>query len=371
MDINITWEKSYEVLKNDFLKRDVNDFLLPLFLICSVQWIRNLGDLYNTFLKWDISSKSYNRYVLHKVKKELLDIFITPNSKYDELGMLNTENPNLSIDIKTHYDYIKKYKLFSIIDGELNYSNLYSFDECLEYLISNNKLSDIVNYINEYLNKIEPSEFINELMSFKSYQNYQQGHLEIRRMTDNSDSITWRIVNPYPYRPGKSKDIPDIICLWSFNEGFARFIDKNGMWGFIKEDDYSRITLPRSILRVYDFSCGRARFETEVGSDNKFGYLDYKMNIVIKPQFDSATDFINNTAKVKQDYSLTEYEIDPNNKVSKDDVNKLATEKILFDSISGLGNETHQSRPKTECYDDEESVMRVLSKGCGDFLGYK
>lgn len=370
MNINITWEKSYEILKKDFLKRDINDFLLPLFLICSVQWIRNQGDLYNTFLEWDISSESYNRYTLHNVKKELLDILITPSSKYDKLGILNAENPNLATDVKIHYDYIKRYKLFNIIDNELNYSNLYSFEECLEYLISNNKLSNIVNYINEFLNNIEPSEFINEFMTFKSYQNYQQGHFKIRKMTDNSDAMKWRIVNPFPYRPGKSKDISNIICMWDFNEGFARFINKNGIWGFIREDDFTIITLPESILRVYDFKCGRARFETEVDSEYKFGYLDYKMNIIIKPQFCSATDFVNNIAKVKQEYSLTEYEIDPHNKVSKEDAYKLVKEKMLFDSISELKMETYQNRPTKECYDDEDSVMKALSKGCGDFLGY-
>lgn len=104
----------------------------------------------------------------------------------------------------------------------------------------------------------------------------------------------------------------------AFSEGFAIVCDENGLYGFIDERG-SEVIKPqyRSVLghAVGPFVSGLAR----VCINKKWGYINYSGNLVIKAQFEEASEFDTNgfaTVTEIESFSLDRvtYEIDKNGK---------------------------------------------------------
>ena len=155
-------------------------------------------------------------------------------------------------------------------------------------------------------------------------------------------------------------------CIWPFVDGYARFIGKNGLWGYIDEKKVETHWLDEDVIYADDFSCGLARIQYV---DRSYNYLDSDLKRLSDSNFDEATTFENDCAIVS-DKVCKHYQIGSNGLIS----DKIALEykKICeFEELKKKEKKKERTRKHTGVSDPESRIMDSLSgKSDSDEFGF-
>lgn len=367
--LNFLWDTTYSILKNKLQAREINDIIIPFYLI-------NLQNNYSIIEQYS--------------SKFSLDDVINSDTNINACDRMLNYYAGLSEGLKKDInEFIKSYRF-------------YNFEEICIFLSKENLLIDIVKLVNSYIISIEKVAAIIYIKELISYGNYKHSHKEvIRKQNDTFDSFVFCVDDKYEAHENyyyKYVDFPDMACVWDFSEGYARCLTRSGQWGYIKEDDSVIILLPTDYVRVWDFHCGRAKVELLgkwEGWENKqlaYGFIDLNLNLVIEAKYTSATKFNNKVAFVQSEYCNKDYQIDVYGNVSEDflelkqetekktkemeiefqrEIKELG-EKIIAETEIKLREEEtiKNNKPLRYIGDPESEIMSALRNGDGDIYGF-
>lgn len=166
---------------------------------------------------------------------------------------------------------------------------------------------------------------------------------------------------PYPAQGVRYHDYA--VCIWPIKDGYARFLGKNGNWGYIHEITLEPFWLDTSVMYAEDSCCGLARIQY---ADGTYNYLNRSLKCLSKEYFIKASIFKDGYAIVSDDI-CNDYQIDVNGNVTDRDKERYneAYEEVLEEKRQ-IEEEQQNRREKTRysVYDPESEVMSALS-GCG------
>ena len=239
----LLWDKTYSIFKNDL-------YLANIYNIShEVLWCIEMESRYNCILSiYDIINiKSYNEKIsfLNKYLDELKikSNFYEPRIIKGNLNKLCEETKlNELILYFKEISYIIGNDLMFLIDGAY-------FDQC-EY-----------DYLYNYHHLKTNKKTVKEVNEFQTIWKIK---------AENND--LW-----------KEEDIvlEDMAFVWNSFNGYSRFLDTCGRWGFIDVVANERHYMPDNIYSIRDLRWDRAVF---LDKDNGlYGYVDRKGKVVIEP----------------------------------------------------------------------------------------
>ncbi len=100
----------------------------------------------------------------------------------------------------------------------------------------------------------------------------------------SQERIIWEMTN----KEGITIRQSDIACIWGSLDGYYRFIDCFGRWGFLDIINNNRYYMPDEFYSIGDLCDGLAWFYVQ---GKGYGYCDYKGDIIIPVKFKSACNF--------------------------------------------------------------------------------
>jgi len=204
--------------------------------------------------------------------------------------------------------------------------------------------------------------------------------------------------------------VPNAVYIWPESEGFFRFIDKNGKWGFVDQYTLKITMLPDNVIEMNDFKKHRARVLvgnlpiTSIPHDNKpefdvgqtdylyWNFVDTSGNFINDKHYSYAEDFDSSscTAKVSMSqkgaywgFMTFEDEIPcPYDKMEIDLFGNFTDEcEEKTNEALSKAREWELKRKKRvaerrffkDLYsgsDDEDNIMGALEHGNGDIYGF-
>lgn len=216
----------------------------------------------------------------------------------------------------------------------------------------------------------------------------------------------------------ETRCLDDISCIWKPSSGFLRFIDNKGRWGFIEIFSKERYYMPNSYVYVGDLCENKAWFaiqdnkedELACGLNYKFGYCNFKGEVLIDPKFSYAGDFhledgeavataiyiyeyggcheydrsrrnscgdskptgitaLSGLIKINESGTHTKEYEDLFQKQKKAYQELLEKEDAENQRIQKLGRHSRRQRTFEDELNDDE-VMYLISRGGGDLLGF-
>lgn len=143
------------------------------------------------------------------------------------------------------------------------------------------------------------------------------------------------------------------ICVWPLSDGYARFLGKNGNWGFLHEYTLEPFFLDSDVLYADDFSCGLAKIQF---ADETFNYLNSRLKLLCEHNFEKASTFVGGYAIVS-DSICRNYKIDINGNIAEIDKSRY---KIALDMFKS-NNDEEINVINRKSFDPESRIMNALS----------
>ena len=268
--------------------------------------------------------------------------------------------------------------------------------------------SHLYHILRSYTEKYELPKNKQDIMDFIRGSDFDRDRYDdfvTERIKDSEgESIQWYLKTLH----GKTILVPNAVFIWPESEGFFRFIDKNGKWGFVDSYTLKITMLPNNVVEMNDFKKCRARvlvgnmpitsikngyrLDFECGeTDNLYwNYIDMRGVFINEKHYSSAEDFDVSTAKVKmsQDgayWGFMEFEKGipcPYDNMEIDLLGNFTDEceKRLKESLSEVEKRKQEAKKKiaerrffreiNSGSDDEDNIMGALGHGCGDIYGF-
>lgn len=352
------WNKGYKLLFPIIRKREIGDTLIAFIVLRMFE--QELADVRDNVIDVFLQNKS-------KIPESELENLLLATAKqkfYNISDYTLNDFLDQSIDSTLFNEYIKGYNRVA-----LEVFKKGSLISVVDRLVKKNLISKCVSLVFEY-NLSDLKTIIEGIGSFQLKKNERKSIL--RRTMDNGsfcfilrDEIEKTDVN-----------LENYLCVWDFKEGFARFITKQGLWGYLSEDINNELILSSDFYNVEDFSCGRALVQKE----NKLcGYIDYFGDLIIPAKYRNVTNFNSFKAMVNDAWNKSPFGIDINGNILPEyieqyEIERKEWESILYEFMDGMNKKAEEKRKQKELYsdftDDEDNIMRALGNGCGDIYGY-
>ena len=146
------------------------------------------------------------------------------------------------------------------------------------------------------------------------------------------------------------------ICIWPIKDGYARFIGKNGNWGFLHGISLEPFWLDSQVLYAEDFNCGLARIQYV---DGTYNYLNNKLQCLNEVNFIKASDFKDGKALVS-DCFCDDFQIDVNGEVVEEDKKRHHKGYINFLRDEWVDENEERKKETRRVIDPESAVMSAL-----------
>ena len=230
---------------------------------------------------------------------------------------------------------------------------------------------------------------------------YEKAKTNKEIIKKTSTQYTWILQSKMPkYNYWKDDDIvlEDMAYVWPSEEGYSRFLDKNARWGFIDVIINKRYYMPDDVIDLRDYKCGRAVYLDK--NSALYGFIDLKGNVLIKPKFSFASDFVAFSDKKIATVKLSqeeEFKLNFNHRVSglencmlisifntfitidtngdfTSDIKKIYDEeKHKYEQRFLIENKkSKQGYQNTSigCCESEDDIIDALEGGFGDIYGF-
>lgn len=239
----------------------------------------------------------------------------------------------------------------------------------IDRLIKNNLLAPLITLFNNEEVHLQ----VKLLREVESYQNEQNERKSIVRESSDDGHFLFIL---YDDKLKENVELNRYLCVWDFKEGFARFITKQGRWGFLSEDTNEEMILSPSYYHVEDFSCGRAKVQIK---NERCGYIDYRGELVIPAEFRDVTNFDFDCAFVNDAWNRTPFGIDINGNILPEYKETYLKEKGELETVLKDYMEENDKQVEKESFernlrecpaDDEANIMGALAGGNGDVYGF-
>lgn len=159
-------------------------------------------------------------------------------------------------------------------------------------------------------------------------------------------------------------DFPDLACIWPSQYGFARCLSRQGIWGFIRMEDFSIRWLDKSVIYADDFLCERARITYQNRNIHCFNYVDLCLNPILNIPLNKAGHFVDGIATVGDEY-CDSYRINVFGKIIEEDKERyqnLKNKHIQAELESKKRfNDLIRKRRNQDSYDPESEIMNSLT----------
>lgn len=363
----VIWDSTYDLFKDNFEIVDIYSISSSILESINKEILYNLDySIFDLIRTSDAEIKHFLQVYINAIT--------AANHNYNPLQFIQSNLDTICIGTKLK-ELICIFKGISLTIGK---DRMYLINGAYD----DGKLYFLMNYCIAKKNKITIKEIVNTKIKWRIKLDSKQWH---------EDDIV----------------LEDMSFVWPSHNGYSRFIDNNGNWGFINVIENKRYYMPDYVHSMRDYLCGRAVY---LDSRNKlYGYIDVKGNILIEPKFRTAMDFIHLYGR---DIAAVEYSLHHQRELSTNpermtlcgdaeymgitifknlitiDLNGNFTPEIqaVYDEekkkyFAKLAKEEETRKQEmqrrelmriisTPDYDDEDQIMSAIGNGYGDIYGY-
>ncbi len=320
----------------------------------------------------------------------VLDCFIKLYNDLESMLTMDEENIYSRLIYLYHHSYKK------VIDSRIKASNLctiQSFEEVLLHLRKMKKLKDTIMFISDEIrirqqkwnnvdyedldsffdhqSKYSPKECLQELSKYNQLscnepffveRNSKGDFFIVNGCISFLDDYCGYLDN---YEDSNSfiggvKKYDNAACIWSFCNGFARIISRDGKWGYISEESKDVMWIGENVLYAEDFSCDRGRIQIN-DSNKSYKFLGLCLDDCFQKSFRKATNYDNGYATVSDEF-CEDYHIDVFGNIVDEDKERYEKAKDMILEDRRKGQEAYyRSIRKRNSYDPETEIMDSLS----------